>query len=72
MYTKLITVYKKDPALQLACRKPASTLPGLISELRALAALYDHTRPQETLIINQNKYNNDNNEAFFTNRRYYS
>jgi hypothetical protein len=72
MYTKLITACEKDPALQLACRKPASTLPGLISELRALAALYDRTRPQEILIIDQNEYDNDNNEVFFTDRRYYS
>ena len=59
-HNKLITACEAIPAFQIACRKPAPTVTGLISDLRAAAASYDRLHP-----INKS-------ETMFTDRKYYS
>ena len=57
-HNKLITACEAIPDFKNACRKPVSTISGLISDLRATATSYDRLNPIKP-------------EALFTDRRYY-
>jgi len=57
-YNKLLTACQDVPACKPAYFRPATTLAGLISDIKSLIATYGK---QELEI-----------ESFYTNRRYYS
>ena len=60
IYSKLLIACEDVPACVIACSKPADTLNGLISDLRAGAARYDRMNPPKPAI----------DEAMFTDRKY--
>ena len=58
LHNKLINACQELPACQYACFKPSDSLAGLINDLRSS-------------IITFEKSNNENSQAFFTDRRYH-
>jgi len=58
IYSKLITACELVPACDMACKKPADTLPGLINDLRASVATEDR------------KLKDKEPETYYTDRRY--
>ena len=57
-HNKLIMVCEALPAFQIACRKPASMILGLISDLRAIAASHDrlHLVSKSETLFTDRKY----------------
>ncbi|KAI6248725.1 hypothetical protein HI914_02446, partial [Erysiphe necator] len=64
LYTKLLHACKKNQACELACFKPAPTLEGLITDLRASISLKNNSK--------SNQYIADNSDSYYTDRRYKS
>jgi len=60
LHNKIITACITHEACRFACCKPATTVTGLISELRTSITAYKATRPQD-----------DPPEAYFTDRQYH-
>ena len=58
LHNKLINACQELPACQYACFKPSDSLTGLINNLRSSITTFE-------------KSNNENPQAFFTNRRYH-
>jgi hypothetical protein len=62
-HNKLITAYEAIPVFHIACRKPAPTVTGLISDLRAAAASHDRLHPStksDTLFTDRKYHGNRN------------
>ncbi|POS84537.1 hypothetical protein EPUL_004867 [Erysiphe pulchra] len=64
LYTKLFHPCKKNQACELACFKPASTLEGLITDLRASLSLKNNNKNSQYLA--------NNLDSYYTDRRYKS
>lgn len=64
LYTKLLHACKKNQACELACFKPASTLEGLITDLRASISLKNNSKASQNPATNLDSY--------YTDRRYKS